>query len=199
MSTNIWIWIAALLTLSVYSFLYKDNPIYRIAEYLFVGTTVGYSIGFLYWNAFIPRIANPVKSGDYIVLIPTFIGILFFSRFLKKWMWLVRYPIAVTMGITSGIAIPLAIQARIFEQVHATMVHELTMSNIIMVVGVICTLTYFFFSLEHKGAVGKVARVGIWYVMIAFGATFGYTVMARVALLVGRIQFILHDWLGIGK
>ena len=33
--------------------------------------------------------------------------------------------------------------------------------------------------------------------MIAFGASFGYTVMARVSLLIGRIQFLLHDWLGV--
>ncbi|MCK4352133.1 hypothetical protein KAW65_01870 [candidate division WOR-3 bacterium] len=199
MSTNIWVWIAALLTLSVYSFLYKDNPIYRFAEYLFIGTSVGYSIGFLYWNAFIPRIVRPVQAGDYIVLIPTFIGLLFFARFTRKWTWLVRYPIAISLGIGAGISIPLTIQAGIFRQLQATMVGDFTISNIIMVVGVICTLFYFFFSLEQKGVVGGVAKTGIWYIMIAFGAIFGYTVMARIALFVSRVQFLLHDWLGIIK
>ena len=31
--------------------------------------------------------------------------------------------------------------------------------------------------------------------MISFGASFGYTVMARVSLLLGRFQFLLGDWL----
>ncbi|MCK4255686.1 hypothetical protein KAX35_02265, partial [candidate division WOR-3 bacterium] len=73
----------------------------------------------------------------------------------------------------------------------------LLISNIIMVIGVIATLLYFYFSIEHKGFIGKVANVGIWYIMLAFGAGFGYTVMARVSLLIGRLQFLLHDWLGV--
>jgi hypothetical protein len=31
--------------------------------------------------------------------------------------------------------------------------------------------------------------------MVAFGAAFGYTVMARISLLIGRMQFLLGDWL----
>ncbi len=62
-------------------------------------------------------------------------------------------------------------------------------------VGTICTLVYFFFSVEHKGAVGRVARVGIWYLMITFGAAFGFTVMGRVTLLAARFEFLMDDWL----
>jgi hypothetical protein len=32
--------------------------------------------------------------------------------------------------------------------------------------------------------------------MIAFGAMFGNTVMARLSLFIGRMQFLLKDWLG---
>jgi len=32
--------------------------------------------------------------------------------------------------------------------------------------------------------------------MIAFGAHFGYTVMARLSLLIGRVQFLVDDWIG---
>jgi len=73
----------------------------------------------------------------------------------------------------------------------------LAVSGPLMIVGVICTLTYFFFSTEHKGFVGGVAKAGIVFLMIGFGASFGYTVMARVSLLIGRLQFLLRDWLGI--
>jgi hypothetical protein len=60
---------------------------------------------------------------------------------------------------------------------------------------VLCCLTYFFFSFEHKGIVGKAARVGIWILMITFGASFGYTVMGRIALLAIRLEFLLDNWL----
>ncbi len=58
-------------------------------------------------------------------------------------------------------------------------------------------LIYFFFSLEHKGVIGGVSKIGVWFLMIAFGASFGFTVMARMSLLIGRIQFLIRDWLGI--
>jgi hypothetical protein len=45
----------------------------------------------------------------------------------------------------------------------------------------------------------KFCNIGIWFMMIGFGASFGYTVMARISLLIGRIQFLMTDWLGFLK
>jgi hypothetical protein len=56
-------------------------------------------------------------------------------------------------------------------------------------------LLYFFFSVEHRGAVGLGSRIGVWFLMIAFGASFGYTVMGRMALLVGRLRFLIFEWM----
>jgi hypothetical protein len=33
--------------------------------------------------------------------------------------------------------------------------------------------------------------------MISFGASFGYTLMARISLLIGRLHFLFHDLLHI--
>jgi hypothetical protein len=60
---------------------------------------------------------------------------------------------------------------------------------VVLLVGVL-GVVYFFFSIEHKGIVGKTARLGIWFLMITFGAAFGYTVMGRIALLAIRIEFL---------
>jgi len=65
--------------------------------------------------------------------------------------------------------------------------------GILIVIGVLTGLMYFFFSKEHKGAFGAAAKVGIWVLMLGFGASFGYTVMARVSLFVQRIAF-LETW-----
>jgi hypothetical protein len=59
----------------------------------------------------------------------------------------------------------------------------------------VSTLIFFFFSKEHKGA-PEVLRVSIYFLMVSFGASYGYTVMARVSLLIGRVMFLLDDWLG---
>ncbi len=70
-------------------------------------------------------------------------------------------------------------------------------SKLVMVVGTFTGLVYFYFSKEHTGAFGSTARVGIFFIMITFGASFGYTVMSRMSLLIGRIDFLLGDWLGL--
>jgi len=69
--------------------------------------------------------------------------------------------------------------------------------QIVLMVGVISVMCYFFFSAEHKGALGAVSRLGIIFLMVSFGASFGYTVMARESLLIGRFQFLLGDWLNL--
>jgi len=67
----------------------------------------------------------------------------------------------------------------------------------VIVVSVLSSLTYFYFSVEHKGWVGRISRVGIWVLMISFGASFALTVMGRITLLTMRLQFLFDDWLGL--
>lgn len=209
------IWVAALLTLCIYSFLYQDNPFYRFAEHLFVGISVGYGIVLAIHQGFIPLAWKPfyeaVTGGSLsglVKLIPIGFGLLFFARLSPRHTWLIRYPIAVLIGFGTGVAIPNVLRASIFEQTRGTIepfaaMHAGTLSGgeifgaILMVIGVICTLTYFFFSLEHRGAVGGLSKVGIAFLMIGFGSAFGNTVMGRVALLIQRADFLLGDWLRI--
>ena len=70
-----------------------------------------------------------------------------------------------------------------------------SLSNLILIVGVVTTILYFYFSKPHKGVLGGAARVGVVFIMISFGASFGYTLMARISLLIGRLYFLLHDLL----
>ena len=71
--------------------------------------------------------------------------------------------------------------------------------KIVIAAGTFTGLIYFFFSKEHKGAFGGAAKVGIWVIMITFGASFGYTVMSRMSLLIGRMDFLFGQWLGMIK
>jgi hypothetical protein len=66
-----------------------------------------------------------------------------------------------------------------------------TASQILMLLGLISALVYFYFSIPQTGAVGKVARFGVWILMIGFGASFGYTVQGRLSLAIGRALDVL--------
>ena len=208
------IWIAAFLTLCIYSFLYRDNPFYRFAEHLFVGVSLGYSIVLAIHQAFIPLAWQPLwaavtgeSPGGLIKLIPIGIGLFFLSALSPRHTWMIRYPTAILIGVGSGLAIPNFLRANIFEQTRGTIepfsaISAGTLSGlgifeaVLMVIGVVCTLTYFFFSVEHRGPVKWVSKVGIGFLMIGFGSAFGNTVMGRVALLIQRVDFLLNDWLG---
>ena len=207
------IWVAAFLTLCILSFLYRDNPFYRFAEHLFIGVAVGYGIVQTIHNGFIPVAWKPLATAftdetarsGLIKLIPVCSGLLFFARLSPRHTWLIRYPIAILIGYGAGVAIPNVLQTDIFAQVRGTLTPFGSLTALsggeifgaaLMVIGVICTLTYFFFSVEHRGAVGGLSKIGIAFLMIGFGSAFGNTVMGRVALLIQRVDFLIEDWLG---
>jgi hypothetical protein len=202
MATSIGIWIAALLTLGIYSFLYKDNPIYKVAEHIFVGVSAGYWAVMLWSNFAWPNLFEPlVRQGNILFIIPIIIGLMMFAPFIPKVGWLVRIPLTFTMGVSMALFIIQTVQGDILPQVRATFLPLIgiplfqMISNLLIILGVIFTLIYFYFSKPHKGALGIAAKIGIWFMMVSFGASFGYTVMARISLLIGRMYFLLHDWL----
>jgi len=191
--------VAALLTLFIFSFLYKDNPFYRFAEYLLVGVTMGYAIPLVYTNAFIPFVYRPIfLEGNFWLIIPSILGILYTFRFSEKLSWLSRYPIVFGMGIV-GMGVPMSMHSSVLVQMRYAMRPIDNINTLIIFIGTVSILLYFYFSKPHKGLYGKFTNIGIWFMMVGFGASFGYTVMARISLLIGRIQFLLGDFLGLIK
>jgi hypothetical protein len=191
--------IAVILTLFIFSFLYKDNPFYRFAEHLLVGVSMGYAIPLVYINAFIPFVYRPIfLEGNFWLIIPSCIGILYIFRFTKNLSWLSRYPIAFGMGIV-GMGVPMSMHSSVLVQMRNAMRPIDNINSLLIFIGTVSILLYFYFSKPHKGLYGKFTNVGIWFMMVGFGASFGYTVMARISLLIGRVQFILGDFLGLIK
>jgi hypothetical protein len=204
MSTDPWTWIAAILTLMIFSFLFRDNPFYKFAEHLFVGVANGYYIVYYWHNALWPNLFEPLAAGQILNIIPLLLGLMYFTRFIPRIGWLVRIPIGFMIGWGAGISIPAYFQAFLYKQLEGAVITPLSFNDpltgiwaIISLIGVVCTLAYFYFSKEHKGFLKPTARLGIIFIMIGFGASFGYTVMARVSLLIGRVQFLLGPWLGL--
>jgi hypothetical protein len=188
--------IAAFLTLCIFSFLYKDNPFYKFAERLVAGVATGYWTVLLFHTNFTDKVITPIfHNGQYIYIIPALLGIAMWTRFSKNYSWVSRYSIAFYIGISSGVSIPVAFYTAIFKQLQATVSTPISFSvaglNIfLIIIAVLSALVYFFFSAAHKGAMGAASRIGIYVIMIGFGAGFGLTVMGRVALLVQRIIFL---------
>lgn len=194
-------WLAATLTIAILSFLYKDNPFYKLAEHIYVGVSAAFWV--IYFWAFdikpmlIDRFLQETGLEKWILIIPTFLGILMLTRFFPKISWLSRIPLAFTIGIGAGLGITGSIQGFLLPQIGATILPLNSINNILLVIGVLSTILYFYFSKELKGVLRSGFRLGIIFIMVAFGASFGYTVMARVSLLIGRVFFLLSDWLRV--
>ena len=316
------VWIAALLTLGVYSSLIKDTFISKLTEAVFVGVSFGMSIVFTYYNGIKPKIEEPLvryyqnlhvdyatvtnavtesmakiadaetvklsegdsavvdnipgstvfdtnrffavldsalykqtlklqstndvavslqsafasseinlKSKDAVmgalneyfksyktvptrrhfwvlyIFISVLLGLMFITRFFPKHAWLSRFPMAYTIGIGVGMGTPLSFQSQIMQQVQASFIPMLvrnsggidwlaTFGNLSLVIGTLTVLYYFFFSFKKEDAASRGAtKIGIAYLMIGFGASFAFTIMARVSLLIGRINFLQDEWI----
>ena len=210
--TFLWTTLGAFLTLATFSFLYKDNPFYKIAEHLVVGVSAGYFVIILWHNALVPLLFQRLSDGDWYFLwlnssvpwylIPAILGAMMWTRFSHNYAWVSRWPLALYIGIAMGVAVPLEMANRVNRQLYATMASinwesfwghgyldaTAGYSQIIIFAGTLAGLFYFFFSKAHTGVFGSVAKFGIWILMIGFGASFGYTVMGRISLFINRIQ-----------
>ena len=218
--TFLWSTFGVFVTLATFSFLYKDNPFYKFAEHLVVGVSAGYFVIILWHNALVPNLFQKLADGDWYALwinssqpwyiVPAILGVMMWARFSRDYSWVSRWPMALYIGISTGIAIPLEMANRVNKQLFAMMApidwanyfgHDSFnlldttsgLSQSLIFVGAIAALIYFFFSKEHTGVFGGVAKFGIWTLMIGFGASFGFTVMARISLFINRMQDI-GDW-----
>jgi hypothetical protein len=212
------VWIGAFLTLMIFSFLYKDNPFYKFAEHLFVGVSAAYWMTVAFWTTLIPNMIArlwPSQMGPVLpaavgnerqwqYVIPLVLGLILLTRLVSRIAWFSRWAMAFVIGFAAGTNFTRYLQSDFVSQIHSTMVpiYEPGMttgaaigsifSQLVVVVGVICALIYFYFSKAHTGGFGKAARIGIWVLMAAFGASFGYTVMARISLLTGRMDYLIQ-------
>lgn len=211
-------------TLAMFSFLIRENRFYRFFEHVFVGLASGLGIIFGIKNFVWPRLVTPIfgldiavypdgtLSQDYnpwllLYLVPVLFGLLYYFVYSQRHAWIAKIVIGFSLGASGGLA---------FKGFFNEMVPQLTksfkpllvftdgrfnafesFSNTVFVATLLAVMYYFFFSFRRGGAGDKIgSTAGRWLLMVCFGSFFGSTVMARMALLVERLQFLIVDWWG---
>jgi len=200
-ATDAGVIVAAVLTLAIFSFLYRDNPFYRFAESLLVGVSAGYYVVHYFDSGVVHKFWVPVVQQKQFWLLPGgLLGLLMLARLWPRVQWISRFAIAFYVAAWSGYLIPSVLQERILKQVAGSLLPAAGSASLgaflgaaLVLCGVVAILVYFYFSAEHRGLAGRVSRVGILVLMLGFGASFGYTVMGRLSLLIGRFQFLFQD------
>lgn len=198
MSTNPVHWVAGLLSLACYSFIFLGpNPAFSLTEHLVVGTAAGYTMG-----VSLTSLANsafkPLFQGNLKVVMPIVLGLLLYFKFIPKYRWIERIPAAFMVGLATGVGVRGTVQSDILAQVKATMLPLGSFSNLVLIVVVVAVIWYFFLSFKSKSQVGTgLSVLGKWAMMSSFGFVFASAVSGRFSLLIKNFQFILSEWLGL--
>lgn len=160
----------------------------------------------------------------YAFLLP--IGLAGYTVFSKKHNWLSRIPIGIIIGLWSGQQVqvwfnrygaqintalrpvvpttwspPFVPSTEGMSPADAAVVASNVyiseaLTNLIMVVTVLCVISYFLFSYDFKNRFMRgMTTSGRWLLMVGFGAIFGSTVMMRFTLLIDRMYFVWIEWL----
>jgi hypothetical protein len=211
--------IAAICTIVIYSFLYRENPFYRFLEHILVGLSVGYGTMIVWTQLLEPNwwdrlVGTEGLPSNWLWILPVFPGLLWYFQLSRKKVWLSRLIIMFFMGTGAGASFMGIFNLLLtpgkgqiqqtfkpfFTRIGGSATVTLTnVNNFIFVVVVLCVLSYFFFSFKHEKIkiLPYTSRAGRYFLMICFGTIFGMTVQGRMSLFIDRLTFLYTEWLKV--
>lgn len=217
MSDLIGVWVGAILTLLVFSYLLGDTPFFRFAQAVFVGVAVGYAVMVAIYLVLIPLLIEPLAAdpaANWQLFVPFAFGMLLLTKVRATWAPLGNISMAFLFGVGGALAIGGALGGALLPQLAATAVSfapaqgiPTLFNNFLLVFGTIGALLSFRFVTNRERPFARVldaiafgwGMLGRWFIFIAFGAIFADTAVSRVSILIGRVYFLLHDWLQVVK
>lgn len=205
--------VGVVLTLLVFSRLFGDNPAFRLAQYLFVGVSLGYAFVVVYHQVLRPQtlgliadLNNPFGFG--LRLIPFVLGLLLITRLTSRQnvSWLANIPLALLFGVAAALAMGGALVGTLLPQLFDTARPVSgdplqVVGSVLLVLGVVLTLCYFYFTVPRETAGGRVvaigALIGRWLLMVAFGFFFAGALLTYLTALNERLGFLVGWFRGL--
>jgi hypothetical protein len=192
------LWTGWVLMLMIYSYpLYKENPVYRFAEHLYIAVMLAVSLTVNFSNV-MRMCITPLMQGNITMIVPLVMGLMIYTMLIPEYRWVSRYPIALLVGAGFGLGIRGSIGPNIQDAIVSTITRPTDggamawINFLYIAVGLICSVLYFLLTYEHSGALQAPTRIGRLFIMVALGAYFGNTVLFRFTMLTGRAQFFLQ-------
>ncbi|NNJ10507.1 hypothetical protein EKD04_009220 [Chloroflexales bacterium ZM16-3] len=199
--------VGVVLTLMVFSRLLGDNPVFRTVQYLFVGVSLGYAFVVIYHQVLRPNAMEVIGSlGDPLtlgaLLLPYLLGILLLARISGRQQisWVANLPLAIVFGVGAALALGGALVGTLVPQLQdsARPIGSdpiQAVGIVLLVLGVVFTLCYFYFTVPRKSSAGRVvaigAQIGRWLLMIAFGFFLAGGLLTYLTALNERLGFIV--------
>jgi hypothetical protein len=206
MADVIGLWISAILTIMITTLAWKDTPVSRTAEHIYLGVITANSVVMAWGN--IDSIGiQKIMSGQIIYILPVILGIMAYARYSKENFWIYRYPIALVVGIGVGTAMSGLVGGSVIDQIRSSFWNlnvpgdiGASLNNLIMVVTLVSAMMYFIFTIKatRSPIAIKLSTFGRYAMMAAFGYSFANTIATRINQYAGRIAFLMLEWLQLG-
>jgi hypothetical protein len=205
MTDVIGVGLGAFFTLLVFSYLLGDTPLFRFAQAVFVGVTVGYATTVAVYLVLLPQLFVPLVTGNWVYIVPLLLGVMLLLKLRPSWGALGNISIAFLFGVGGALAIGGALSGALLPQLGATLVSfsprqnaDTFINNLILAVGTMGAFLSFRFVTGGERPAARVldmvARrwgyVGRWFILISFGAIFASTAASRISILVSRVYYL---------
>lgn len=210
--------ISFLFTILIFSYLLGDNPLFRIASYIFVGVSAGYVAAISFWQIIVPRLGYPLLFGSLnekiFAAFPLFGALFIFMKVSPRLAGISRLTMSFLVGAGAAVILAGAVIGTLIPQVEATInffdLNAAAARNInfveaigngaVVLLGTIFSLIYFQFgaspkadgSMRRSGMIEIAAWVGRIFIGIALGAIFAGVYAAALTALIERIASIIN-------
>ncbi len=195
--SQIQIIIAGLITLACMSFLFwKENPFYTLVEHMALGFSGAYGLGNMYHRYMRPTVVDDIMgNGEIVWILPILLGLMIYFKYSNQLSWLARYPMSFWVGYGAGFVLAMNV-GPMLTQVRESFVNLASLDQLVLFIAFVTTLIYFIFTLTKEGTpLGPISVVGRYAILIALGVSFGSTALYRFNLWVGRMTFLLFEFL----
>jgi hypothetical protein len=212
----IWSIVGFLLTVMIFSYIFGDNPLFRLAAYLFVGVTAGFVTITVITQVLVPQLWLPLVSGSLtgrlIALVPLALSLVLLLKIFPPFARFGNIPMAYLVGAGAAILIGGAVLGTLFPQIIGTVnLFDLgTAANnqispviqfvnaLLVLAGAATALFFFYFGAKtspnqpprRNPLVEGLARVGQVFIGITLGALFAGVYSSALTALIERISSV---------
>src|SRR5450756_739725 len=158
----VWSLISFVVTLFIFSYIFGDNLLFRLASYAFVGVAAGYAVVVVIGQVLWPKLLQPLLAGNMLMLVPLLLGLSLLLKLSSRYSRLGMLPMAYLVGVAAAVAIGGAVFGTLLGQTKGA-IQDFDFSNpgadgpivqaveaALVLVGTICTLVYFQFGARIK-------------------------------------------------
>lgn len=196
------IFIGGVMVLSQFTMMWKDNVFFRWGTRVVVGYRLINSMAWAFYNLNY-RVWEPwTIDGEWWWWLGVPLGLMLYFRLSRPHAWIAKYPLGVQLGVGVGTVAVGALRAQILDQITNTISDVFAAKTgmqifnaIVVVIGVITCISYFFFTREHTGILGGTAYIGRAYIMTSIAVIWAGDYMWAMAMLAGVLDYMVNTFL----